>query len=198
MTSDDDPVGYGRPPKAHRFKKGASGNPKGRPRHVHVGPAEHTTLSKVISRKINISVDGRTRRVSIKEAVALQLVDKAAKGDFKSMREVMAVATISEGSRELPAEFDGEFNVLLDRLLSLSVLEEGLIQAGLLYSDADQKPYFKRDVFEAATAAKKPRRSWPQVRLTTAPIEAAGAQANRESMFEVFSRAMEQLLQCRR
>jgi hypothetical protein len=34
MSDDrvDEAVGYGRPPKQHRFKKGQSGNPKGRPR----------------------------------------------------------------------------------------------------------------------------------------------------------------------
>lgn len=30
-TSNDDAIGYGRPPKASQFKKGQSGNPRGRP-----------------------------------------------------------------------------------------------------------------------------------------------------------------------
>ena len=30
--SDDDEVGYGKPPKHGQFKKGQSGNPKGRPK----------------------------------------------------------------------------------------------------------------------------------------------------------------------
>lgn len=31
-SSDDEAVGYGRPPKATQFTKGLSGNPRGRPR----------------------------------------------------------------------------------------------------------------------------------------------------------------------
>ena len=32
--NDDYEVGYGRPPKSGQFKKGQSGNPKGRPRNA--------------------------------------------------------------------------------------------------------------------------------------------------------------------
>jgi hypothetical protein len=31
MENDDDKVGFCKPPKKHRFKKGRSGNPNGRP-----------------------------------------------------------------------------------------------------------------------------------------------------------------------
>ena len=31
---DDDKAGYCKPPKKHRFKKGKSGNPKGRPKNA--------------------------------------------------------------------------------------------------------------------------------------------------------------------
>ncbi|WP_439475944.1 DUF5681 domain-containing protein [Brevundimonas sp.] len=198
MAADDEAVGYGRPPRAHRFKKGVSGNPKGRPRYAFSGPAEDSILSRVISRRINIAIDGRTRRVPIKEAIALQLVDKAAKGDLGAIRLVMAVGAAGEMKRDLPPEFDEDYRVLLKRLWSLSDLEESLGHAGLLFSDADHNLYFKREVFEAATAGRSSRPPGPELRLTTSQIEAGRAQADRECVFEVFSRVLEQLLHCRR
>ena len=38
-------VGYGKPPKAHQFKPGQSGNPKGRPR----GAKSEATILREIS-----------------------------------------------------------------------------------------------------------------------------------------------------
>jgi len=197
MEADDEPVGYGRPPRAHRFKKGVSGNPTGRPRVQFSRPEEHSILSRVISRKINIAIDGRTRRVPIKEAIALQLVDKAAKGDLGAIKVVMAEAATSEMGRVRPAGFDAEFDALVTRLSNLSDLEEGLLQAGLLFLDVDQKLYFKRAVFEGAVGNGR-KRSRTVVGLTTPRIETAVAQADRECLFDVFSRVLEQLLHCRR
>jgi len=144
-----------------------SGNPTGRPRYSFSGPPEDTILSRIISWKVTITVDDRPRRVPIKEAVLLQLVDKAAKGHFGSMKEIMAVAAADEMGREMSPEFDEEFGILLKRLWSLSDLEEALGHAGLLLSDADHNLYFKREVFEAASAGQSPRHSWPELRLTT-------------------------------
>jgi hypothetical protein len=196
MKADDEPIGYGRPPREHRFKKGVSGNPTGRPRMtVPEGPAEHDILRKVISRKINIAVNGRTRRVLIKEAIALQLVEKAAKGDFRAMKEVMAVAAVSEGRRELPAGYEAGLERLVKRISNLSYMEEGLVQAGLLYPGADTNMYFKRSVFEHAVAGTGSRATRSSIRLTTPEIEASKGKIAYECVFEMFARIIEILAQ---
>ncbi len=75
-------VGYGRPPRAHQFKPGQSGNPKGRPRGAR---GEDTIFREVISRKVPMSVDGKTRKVSAVEAVWTRVMADALKGNSKAM-----------------------------------------------------------------------------------------------------------------
>jgi hypothetical protein len=76
-------VGYGRPPRHSRFKKGGSGNPKGRPR----GSKNATTLlQEALSEQVVISENGRRRTITKKEAIVTQIVNKAASGDHRSIQ----------------------------------------------------------------------------------------------------------------
>ncbi len=72
-------VGYGRPPKQHRFPKGKSGNVKGRP------PKSRESLSDLLleemARELNIVVGGQATKMSSAKVIARQMVDRAAKGD---------------------------------------------------------------------------------------------------------------------
>lgn len=77
MSSDDDKVGYGRPPKRHRFKKGQSGNPKGRrrkPTSVKEG------LQALMSERIRTR-DGSTATVF--EMILRRSVAGMAEGKFR-------------------------------------------------------------------------------------------------------------------
>ena len=72
-------VGYGKPPKATRFKPERSGNPKGRPRGRR---NQRSVVREVIDRKVTLRKNGRTRRVSVFEALVESLVAKALKGSI--------------------------------------------------------------------------------------------------------------------
>jgi len=74
-------VGYGRPPKATRFKPGSSGNPKGRPKG---SKAPKTLLEEALSSPIIITEGGVTRKIEQREALFKSLVAKAIKGDARS------------------------------------------------------------------------------------------------------------------
>lgn len=79
-------VGFGKPPRHSRFKKGTSGNPKGRPKgSQHLA----TTFTQLADEKMWVNTpNGRKRMTRVEMGIA-QLLNRCAKGDPKAMREVM-------------------------------------------------------------------------------------------------------------
>ena len=67
-------VGFRKPPIHTRFKKGRSGNPKGR-------PAGHRNMNSLITRALNRSVtiteNGKRKRITKREAIVMQLVNRS-------------------------------------------------------------------------------------------------------------------------
>jgi len=76
-TLTDYAVGFGRPPKAHQYAKGHSGNPKGRPKGSR---NIATLLREELDRKVAVTVDGLTKTMSKRQVAVRQQVDKAVKG----------------------------------------------------------------------------------------------------------------------
>jgi hypothetical protein len=83
---DDDGTGYKRPPKAHKFKPGQSGNPSGRPKGTR---NLSTDLAAISSRRISIRENGKERRISRQEAMLLSLYAKALHGDVKAATSIV-------------------------------------------------------------------------------------------------------------
>ena len=74
-------VGFGRPPREHRFKPGESGNPKGRPKGSN---NESTILHELLHRKIDVRQGGRTRKITVLEAILMRFTEDSLKGNTKS------------------------------------------------------------------------------------------------------------------
>jgi hypothetical protein len=74
-------VGYGKPPRDHRFRPGQSGNPKGRPKG---SKNTATVLREILDRKIAMRVSGTLRRVPVREAILTRFTESALKGDVKA------------------------------------------------------------------------------------------------------------------
>lgn len=75
-------VGYGRPPVHTRFKKGQSGNPKGRPRSAVISDTLRARLAEAPPGEQDADV--RTYA----DAIARALIDKALTGDVAAIKEV--------------------------------------------------------------------------------------------------------------
>jgi hypothetical protein len=69
-------TGYAKPPMHTRWKKGESGNAKGRPRRSK-NPA--AILNEILDRKIEVTVIGKKRRITWREASLTSLCASAVK-----------------------------------------------------------------------------------------------------------------------
>lgn len=74
--------GYKNPPKHSRFQKGRSGNPAGRPKG-----SKNTLklLDAVLEQKIKIQQEGKTISITKKQAMLMQLVNAAVRGEIKAI-----------------------------------------------------------------------------------------------------------------
>ena len=86
-------VGYGKPPQSTKFKKGQSGNPKGRPKGK---PNLATVLEKALREKVTINENGQRQTITKREAAIKQLVNKAAGGDLRALQQLVALARTGE------------------------------------------------------------------------------------------------------
>jgi Family of unknown function (DUF5681) len=90
MSKKDYAVGRGKPPVHTRFKKGQSGNPKGRRKgNVTVADVD-AVLDQVLNSLIDVNENGRPQKMSKLRALLTQTVNKGLKGHHASTSLVMA------------------------------------------------------------------------------------------------------------
>jgi len=91
MTKPCEPgytVGFGKPPQSTQFKKGQSGNPAGRPKgKTNVA----TVIEQALSEPVVVNEGGKRRTRTKLEVAITQVVNKAAGGDLKAMKLLMAM-----------------------------------------------------------------------------------------------------------
>jgi len=93
----DHEVGYGKPPWHSRFVKGQSGNPRGRPPGAK---NLKTLLSKALNELVVVTENGGQRKISKREAIVTQLVNRSAQADLKAIQILLAMLRDIEGHAE--------------------------------------------------------------------------------------------------
>jgi hypothetical protein len=82
-------VGPGRPPASSRFRKGQSGNPKGRPRKPKPPPEGGSAFDVIIDRTLTVTQGGVERALTLDEALQLQTYKDALAGNRSSRRTIL-------------------------------------------------------------------------------------------------------------
>lgn len=83
----DGNVGYRKPPTHSRFKKGVSGNPKGRPKREPAALAE--LVKGVLEEKVEYREAGHAKTASRRELAVRRHLKNALKGDISAAEAIL-------------------------------------------------------------------------------------------------------------
>ena len=121
----DHEIGYSKPPKATQFKKGQSGNPKGRPKGSN---NLSTDVKAILKSSVAINEDGKRKKVSTQQAMLLRLKERALKGDAKSINQLVGLAGAYNNETLTPSAdtaLDSDDAAVLDAFLTRQTSTKG-------------------------------------------------------------------------
>jgi len=118
-------VGYGKPPKAHQFGPGQSGNPKGRP---SASRNAGKLLCDRLFERVTITQNGRRIRIPYLEVIILRLRQKAVEGDARAMDQLIRLLPVMEHHQEIRE--DGERKDASRQEEDLRILDDFLATYG--------------------------------------------------------------------
>jgi hypothetical protein len=96
---------YRKPPVHTRFKKGQSGNPRGRP--AKNLPA---LLAAALNEKVTVTENGKRRQITKREAVIAQLVNKSAAAELRATKMLIDMLRDVEKKAEPAAAAKSPFS----------------------------------------------------------------------------------------
>ncbi len=143
MSNEDDKdcdVGYGCPPRSTRFKRGQSGNPRGRPRGRK---SASTIIRDVLYRKMTVTENGRRRQLSAIEVLARQVAKESLEGNHRSrallLKLIPVMRDLSGDEDAAPAE-TAEARLARDQEILAALAEMTDSDPGDLFVTAPEAP----------------------------------------------------------
>jgi hypothetical protein len=130
-------VGYKRPPKATRFKKGQSGNPSGRPRRPFL---RSLTTLEVMQEPIEITQGRKRIIVTGEEGVMRVLRNKALGGDLRAIKQLMELLHKSRPHGEEATRYlQGDTKIQVNLIESPHNLEKKIAKPDEKEKDEDNR-----------------------------------------------------------
>ncbi len=94
---EDEEVGYRKPPRKSRFRKGVSGNPSGRPKERRSFASDLITELDLLT---CIGDDKNAPRISRQRQLARSLVDVAIRGDVRATNTIISMTSAVPNSED--------------------------------------------------------------------------------------------------
>ena len=118
-------IGRGKPPKHTHFKKGRSGNPKGRPPGTR---NLKTDLTNELGGRIRVREGDRETLISKQEAFVKSLVARALKGDSRasSLLVTMMAKLLDVASAPAPTEVSADEQEIIDAYYNRRFADAGI------------------------------------------------------------------------
>ncbi len=104
-------VGYGKPPKAHQFKPGQSGNVGGRKRSKKSGAAD---ISEILDAPVRVTIGGKVREMDSFEAGLRKIAKRAIDGHLPSSLKFIKICEEYGALKPPPAATGGGVILLPD------------------------------------------------------------------------------------
>ena len=116
-------IGYRRPPTSSQFKKGQSGNKKGRPK----GSKNFLTLLEhELSQTITVNENGKKKTISRMQAMVKRMVADALQGNLKSLMALVEILKRTgkfeenDSANQLPADYEEILNSFVQQRQKIS------------------------------------------------------------------------------
>jgi hypothetical protein len=107
-------VGYGKPPLHTRFKQGRSGNPRGRFRDEK---NLSTLLNEALNEPVVVTENSGLKRISKRQAAFKQLVNEAAKGNWRALKLLVDILQDIERRAE-PQTQESSFSLADEKVIA--------------------------------------------------------------------------------
>lgn len=104
---NDGRIGYKRPPRNTRWKKGQSGDPRKRKPADTSRESAVATVDRLLLASVAITLNGQATRVTTLEAIMYQLLHKAMSGNASALRVLLKYKQFA--SQNMEKKFDLSF-----------------------------------------------------------------------------------------